>query len=465
MTREPTFRKPRAITSMRLPPSPNAALSRRGFLRGAGVALSLPWLASWPGRCRAAAAIAPPRRAAFLYFPNGAPMKHWVPEAAGTDFTLPFALEPLAPVRDRVLVISGLDKKHSRQGDGHYAKTANFLTGMPVTKTTGAELSSGGVSVDQLIAQSLRGQTPLPSLELSTEPVVSGVDSNVGFTRLYGGHISWESANRPVARELNPRLVWERIFGGGGPSDPRRRQLRGNLLDHVLADARDIRRQLARDDRHKMEEFLDAVRAVEQRLEHAAAADRPTPDPSAVGTSPPAGIPADPAEHVALMLDMIEIAFRTDSTRVASFMFANDVSGRNFSFLDGVSGGHHELSHHEGKEEKIEQYKRITRWHVEQFAGLVTRLAAIPEGEGSLLDATTLFCGSSMSDGNAHSPDNLPILLAGGGGGTLAGGRHLQHDGERPLCDLHLAIAQRMGVAAESFGDSTGPLVGLDGNA
>jgi hypothetical protein len=450
---------------MRLPPSPNAALSRRGFLRGAGVALSLPWLASWPGRCRAAAAIAPPRRAAFLYFPNGAPMKHWVPEAAGTDFTLPFALEPLAPVRDRVLVISGLDKKHSRQGDGHYAKTANFLTGMPVTKTTGAELSSGGVSVDQLIAQSLRGQTPLPSLELSTEPVVSGVDSNVGFTRLYGGHISWESANRPVARELNPRLVWERIFGGGGPSDPRRRQLRGNLLDHVLADARDIRRQLARDDRHKMEEFLDAVRAVEQRLEHAAAADRPTPDPSAVGTSPPAGIPADPAEHVALMLDMIEIAFRTDSTRVASFMFANDVSGRNFSFLDGVSGGHHELSHHEGKEEKIEQYKRITRWHVEQFAGLVTRLAAIPEGEGSLLDATTLFCGSSMSDGNAHSPDNLPILLAGGGGGTLAGGRHLQHDGERPLCDLHLAIAQRMGVAAESFGDSTGPLVGLDGNA
>lgn len=450
---------------MRLPSPPDAALSRRGFLRGAGVALALPWLASWPGRSRAAAATAPPRRVAFLYFPNGAPMKHWVPEAAGADFTLPFALEPLAPIRDRVLVISGLDKQNSRRGDGHYAKTANFLTGMPVTKTTGAELSSGGVSVDQLIAQSLRGQTPLPSLELSTEPVVSGVDSNVGFTRLYGGHISWESANRPVARELNPRLVWERIFGGGGPADPRRRQLRDNLLDHVLADARDVRRQLARDDRHKMEEFLDAVRAVEQRLEHASSADRPPPDPSGLGKSPPPGVPAEPREHVALMLDMIEIAFRTDSTRVASFMFANDVSGRNFSFVDGVSGGHHELSHHEGKEAKIEQYKRITRWHVEQFAGLVTRLAAIPEGEGSLLDATMLFCGSSISDGNAHDPDNLPILVAGGGGGTLAGGRHLKCEGDRPLCDLHLALAQRMGVAAESFGDSTGPLAGLSGDA
>lgn len=450
---------------MPLLPPPGATLSRRGLLRGAGVALSLPWLASWPGRGEAAAAAAPPRRVAFLYFPNGAPMKHWVPEQAGVDFTLPFALEPLAPIRDRVLVISGLDKKHSRQGDGHYSKTANFLTGMPVTKTAGAELSSGGVSVDQLIAQSLRGQTPLPSLEMSTEPIVSGVDSNVGFTRLYGGHISWESANRPVAREINPRLVWERIFSGGGPADPRRRRLRGHLLDHVLADARDVRRQLARDDRHKMEEFLDAVRAVEQRLDHAATADRPPPDPAAVGKSPPGGVPTDPREHVALMLDMLEIAFRTDSTRVVSFMFANDVSGRNFSFLDGVSGGHHELSHHEGKEEKIEQYKRITRWHVEQFAALVARLAAIPERDGSLLDATMLFCGSSMSDGNAHDPDNLPVLLAGGGGGTIAGGRHLACEGERPLCDLHLAIAQRMGVAADSFGDSTGPLPGLDGSA
>jgi hypothetical protein len=438
------------------------AVSRRGFLRGAGVTLAMPWFASWQGRGLAAADSALPRRCAFLYFPNGAAMQHWVPEAAGADFTLPASLEPLAAVRDRVLVISGLDKKHSRQGDGHYAKTANFLTGMPVTKTTGAELSSGGISVDQLMAQSLRGATPLPSLELSTEPVVSGVDSNVGFTRLYGGHISWESAHRPVARELNPRLVWERLFGGGGPTDPRARRLRGTLLDYVLEDARDVRKRLSRDDRPKMEEFLDAVRAVEQRLDYAAAADAPPPDPGALGVTPPPGTPGDPRQHIRLMLDMIELAFRTDSTRVASFMFANDVSGRNFSFLDGVSGGHHELSHHEGKAEKIEQYERITRWHVEQFAGLVARLAAIPEGEGTLLDATMLFFGSSMSDGNSHNPDNLPILVAGGGGGTLRGGRHLRYDGERPLCDLHLSLAQRMGVAVDAFGDSTGPLIDLE---
>jgi hypothetical protein len=209
-----------------------------------------------------------------------------------------------------------------------------------------------------------------------------------------------------------------------------------------------------------MEEFLDAVRAVEQRLDHAG--DRPAIPPPAEAAVPPAGVPSDPREHVALMLDMVELAFRTDSTRVASFMFANDVSGRNFSFLEGVSGGHHELSHHEGRPEKIEQYRRVVRWHVERFAELVERLAAIPEGEGSLLDSTMLMLGSGMSDGNAHDPDNLPILLAGGGGGTLRGGRHIRCDGDRPLCDVLLAIAQRMGVAADSFGDSSSPLAALD---
>lgn len=434
--------------------------SRRRFLRGTGLALALPFMASWQGRAEAIGGVAP-RRCGFLYFPNGAAMADWVPEATGADFPLPYSLEPLASIRERVLVISGLDKPNSRQGDGHYAKTANFLTGMPVAKTTGAELSSGGVSVDQAIAQSLAGQTPIPSLELSTEPIVSGVDSNVGFTRIYGGHISWESASRPLTRELDPRLVWDRLFGGSAVLDARSRRLRGNLLDHVLEDARDVRRRLSRDDRPKFDEFLDSVRAVEQRLEYAAGGERPPVDPASFDAEPPAGIPRDPREHVALMLDMLVLAFRTDSTRVASFMFANDVSNRNFSFLDGVKGGHHELSHHEGKAEKLEQYRRITRWHVGQFVGLVERLAAIPEGEGTLLDSTMLLCGSSMSDGNSHSPDNLPILVAGGGGGTIAGGRHLAFEGDRPLCDLHLALAQRMGLAIDAFGDSTGPLPDL----
>jgi hypothetical protein len=436
--------------------------SRRRFLRGVGVGLSLPWLPSLSGRGAARAAEpTPPRRAAFLFFPNGASMPHWVPEQVGSDYVLPYSLEPLADVRRHVLVLSGLDKRHSRQGDGHYAKTANFLTGMPVTKTTGADLSSGGISVDQLMARELRGFTPLPSLELSTEPVVSGIDSNVGFTRLYGGHISWETANRPVARETNPRLVYERLFAGGVPRDEAARRRRGNLLDHVLDDARGLRQQLSRDDQYKMDEFLDSVRSVERRLEYAERSNRPPLRPDVVGATAPAGVPADPDTHVSLMLDMLVVAFRTDSTRVATFMFANDVSGRNFSFLDGVKGGHHEMSHHENKPEKIEQYRRITRWHVDKFAGFVRRLAEIREGGGSLLDSSMILCGSSMSDGNSHNPDNLPLLLAGGGGGTIAAGRHLRFDEERPLCDLHLSLLQRMGVAAESFGDSAGPLAEL----
>ncbi|MFM8890510.1 MAG: DUF1552 domain-containing protein, partial [Planctomycetia bacterium] len=404
-----------------------------------------------------------PRRIAFLFFPNGASMRHWVPEATGADYTPPFSLEPLAAVRRHVLVLTGLDKRHSRQGDGHYAKTANFLTGMPVTKTTGANLGAGGISVDQLIARELRGLTPLPSLELSTEPVVSGVDSNVGFTRLYGGHISWETAHRPVARETNPRLVYERIFAGDVPADASDRRRRDRLLDRVLDDARGLRERLSRDDQYKMEEFLDSVRSVERRLEFAERADRPRPRPEDFGAQAPGGQPGDPSAHVALMLDMLVLAFRTDSTRVASFMFANDVSGRNFSFLEGVKGGHHEISHHENKPEKLEQYARITRWHVAQFAGLLSRLAEIREGEGSVLDSTMVLCGSSMSDGNAHDPDNLPILLAGGGGGTISGGRHLRFDGERPLCDLHLSLARRMGVAVDGFGDSTGEIAELAG--
>lgn len=445
-------------------PATRMATSRRRFLRGTGVALALPWLPSLAARrgWADAAGPAPPVRAAFLYFPNGAWMKDWVPERSGRDYALPFSLEPLDALKDQVLVLSGLDKKHSRRGDGHYAKTANFLTGMPVTKTTGSDINSGGVSVDQLIAKRTRGQTPLPSLELSTEPVVSGVDSNVGFTRLYGGHISWESENRPVAREINPRLVYQRLFGGGLSGSPRRTAEYRQLLDYVLEDARDLRHRLSRDDQHKMDEFLDSVRSVERRLEFESESGRQPPSADAIGQPIPEELSGDPREHVALMLDMMVLAFRTDSTRVASLMFANDVSGRNFSFLEGVRGGHHELSHHEGKAEKIEQYKRITRWHVGQFAGFLTKLAEIPEGDGTLLDHSMIFFGSSMSDGNRHDPDNLPILLAGRGGGTIDSGRHIAYEGERPLCDLYLSMLHRAGVDVERFGDSERPLEEID---
>jgi hypothetical protein len=230
------------------------------------------------------------------------------------------------------------------------------------------------------------------------------------------------------------------------------------LLDYVLEDARRLRPTLGRDDQFKMDEYLDSVRAVEQRIEFATRGDKREIDPAVKEMDKP-GIPGDFREHIAIMLDLMVLAFQTDATRVASFMFANDVSGRNFSFLDGVEGSHHELSHHENKQEKFGQYQRINRWHVEQFANMLAKLKAIPEGEGTLLDNCMVVFGSSMSDGNRHDPDNLPILLGGRGGGTLKTGRHLPAN--VPLCNLYVSMLDRMGVEVEAFGDSTEPLKDL----
>ncbi|MCA9223526.1 MAG: DUF1552 domain-containing protein [Planctomycetales bacterium] len=435
-------------------------VSRRRFLRGCGLALALPWFESLLPRVgRAAEAAKPPVRAAFLYFPNGVWEKAWIPEQTGHDYTLTPTLEPLGDLKSDVLVMSGLDKKHSHGGDGHYAKTANFLTGMPVTKTTGRDISSGGISVDQLMAQHVGQFTPLPSLELGTEPVISGIDSNVGYTRLYGSHISWQSPSRPVAKEINPRLVYERLFGQSVTANTTKAESYRNLLDYVLEDARQLRPRLGRDDQFKMDEYLDSVRAVEKRIEFATRG-KPRDWQPGVGTAEVAsakpGVPADFREHIEIMLDLIVLAFQTDATRAASFMFANDVSGRNFSFLDGVSGGHHELSHHENKQEKIAQYQRINRWHVEQYARMLNKMKAVREGDSTLLDNSMILFGSSMSDGNRHDPDNLPILLGGRGGGSLKTGQHLAAQGMVPLCNLYLTMLDRMNVEVEAFGDSNG---------
>ena len=451
------------------PKMSSGATSRRKFLRGCGVALSLPWLATLapalaPSMARGKESAKPPVRSAFIYFPNGVWEKDWVPAETGADYKLTPSLEPLADLRSEFTVLTGLDKKHSHGGDGHYAKTANFLTGMPVTKTTGKDISSGGISVDQLMAQHVGKFTPLPSLELGTEPVISGIDSNVGYTRLYGSHISWQSPTRPVAKEINPRLVYERLFGKSLSPESEKAESYRNLLDYVLEDARRLRPQLGRDDQFKMDEYLDSVRAVEKRIEFATKGEKgdwqPEIDEHALAAAKP-GIPGSFQEHIGIMLDLIVLAFQTDSTRVASLMFANDVSGRNFSFVDGVSGSHHELSHHENKAEKIEQYQRINRWHVAQFASMLTKLRAIKEGEGTLLDNCMILMGSSMSDGNRHDPDNLPILLGGRGGGTINAGRHLAAQGMVPLCNLYHAMLDRMGVEVEAFGDSTEKMADL----
>ncbi|EMI18894.1 protein containing DUF1552 [Rhodopirellula maiorica SM1] len=431
-----------------------------------GVSLALPWMHSaLPSTVRASTRenAGAPVRTAFLYFPNGVWEKAWVPKEEGSEYALPPSLEPLVDVRDDVLVLSGLDKKNSHGGDGHYAKTANFLTGMPVTKTTSKDISSGGISVDQLIAKQLKGETPIASLELATEPVVSGIDSNVGYTRLYGSYISWETPNRPVAKEMNPRIVYDRLFGRDAKTSKTEAESYQNLLDYVLDDAKRVRGRLGRDDQFKMDEYLEAVRAVERRIEFATRGQQrewePSVDPAEIARRRP-GVPNDFREHIDVMLDLMVLAFQTDSTRVASFMFANDVSGRNFSFLDRVKGGHHEMSHHENKDAKIDQYQQINRWHVTQFAALLQKMKSIREGESTLLDNSMIMFGSSISDGNRHDPDNLPILLAGRGGGNIQSGRHIAYK-EMPLCNLYHSMLDINGIEIESFGDSTGPLAEL----
>ena len=453
-------------------------LSRRTFLRGTGAAIALPLLdAMRPLKALAAApatgpAVAPPVRTAVLYFPNGAWMDSWVPKKSGADYELPFSLSPLQKHKGEMLVLSGLDKAASHEGDGHYAKTANFLTGAHVNKTTGKDISAGGVSMDQVMAQKLGDLTPLPSLELSIDPVVSGIDSNVGYTRLYASYISWRGPNQPVAREMSPRAVYDRLFG---PKDAQGRPAKSSraadddrsLLDLTLSDAADLRKRLGRDDQVKVDEYLEAVRAAEKRIEFASKPDargwkpRTAPDRPA---APSPGVPKEYTEHVRLMLDLMVLSFWTDSTRVASFMFANDVSGRNFSHIvDGVHGGHHEISHHENDPKKIEQYKLINRWHVEQFAKVLEKMRSIKEGEGTLLDHSMVLFGSSFSDGNRHDPANLPLILAGRGGGAIKPGRHIASPGGTPLCNLYASMLDNMGVGVPRFGDSKGKLSVLEG--
>jgi hypothetical protein len=422
-------------------------ISRRTLLRGAGAALALPWL----GSLARAAAPKPPVRFAAFYFPNGVWEKDWNPVQPGADYELPFALQPLEKHRKDFIVCTGLDKAQSHSGDGHYAKTANYLTGLKVFQTTGKDLSVGGPSLDQRLAEAVGGETPLPSLELGIDPVISGIDSNVGFTRLYGSFIAWRAAGQPVAREIRPRAVYERLFGlrrAGTKSDDDR-----VLLDLVLDDARSLRGRLGRDDQAKFDEYLDAVRAVEKRIAFYSKPDPREWKPEAPEMAAPEGAPGDHRTHVRLMFDLIALAFRTNQTRIA-----NDVSGRNFAqLIPGVNGGHHEFSHHEGKKEKYEAYSKIVRWHVEQFGYLLEQLKAVKENEGTLLDNSLLVFGSSISDGNRHDPANLPILLGGRGGGVESG-RHLASPKKTPLCNLYLSILQRMGVKDASFGDSNAPL-------
>ena len=429
-------------------------ISRRALLRGAGASLALPWL-------EAMAAAPSPVRMAVLYMPNGVNTKMWMPEGEGSDFKLSPTLAPLEPFQDQSLVLSNLWNAAANTGDGHYVKESSILTCTTISKTLGVDINMHGVSMDQVAAARTGKRTPIASLELGIEPESTGVDTNVGYTRVYGAHIAWSTPTTPLAREINPRAVWERLFQAGQPGGEREKSDM-LLLDKVLGEAKRLRSEVGKADQKRIDEYLEVVRGLEERMERKTEPGRQewTPRARVTGEAPP-----DPAGnravHVRLMMDMIALAFQTDATRIATIMFGNAVSNADFRWLEGVSNSHHELSHHENKPEKLQQYHLINRWYVSQYAYLLGKLRAMKEGERTVLDnSMVLFC-SALSDGNKHNPHQLPFVLAGGGGGRIAGGRHLAYTEDSPLANLYVSMLDAFGTPVERFADSTGPLRGV----
>ncbi len=428
-------------------------LSRRSVLRGAGVALGLPWLEAF------AAPAAPPVRMAMLYMPNGVNTDTWTPTGEGRGYPLSPALEPLAGLEEYSTVISNLWNAAANTGDGHYVKESSILTCTTISKTLGVDINMHGVSMDQVAAQRRGHQTPLPSLELGIEPESTGVDGNVGYTRVYGCHIAWSSPTTPLAREINPRSVYERLFRAASPHASGANE-DALLLDRVLGQANRLRAEVGASDRARVDEYLSIVRSLETRLERARDPRRNNWKPRArVDAVPrPEEAPETHADRVRLMLDMIALAFQSDTTRIATFMFGNAVSSINFRFLEGVSNTHHEISHHMKAPDKLRQYTLINRWHVAQFAYLLGKLKGMKEGDSTVLDHSMILFGSALSDGNSHNPHKLPLILGGRGGGRVAAGQHLVYPVDTPAANLYVSMLDAFGAPVDRFADSTGPL-------
>ena len=452
-----------------------STMTRRNVLRGLGATIALPFMESLvPSVLRSPAES--PKRAAFLFMPNGVHPDKWTPATQGPAYELTPLLNPLGGLKDQVTVLTNLMNKNSdTREDGHYTKTANFLTSMRIQKTTGNDIHSGGVSLDQILAQHHGHKTIFPSLVYGIDRISSGVDKNVGFTRLYGSAISWKSPTQPCAKEIDPRMAFDRLFQKFIPGITLADQppWRKSVVDMVLEDARALNRTLGAEDQNKMAEYLESVRSVEQRIESRerleAFKDHITPAirkelvhmDNRIDEYVEYKTGIDVTEKTRLMLDIIVLAFWSDAARFATFMFGNSVSNRNFSFLDGVSGNHHSISHHKNDPRQLDQYERINQWHVEQYAYLLERLQSIPEGDGTLLDNSVVLFGSGLRDGNRHSPVNLPILLGGRAGGSLQPGQHLSYDPKTPLANLYQSLLGIWGVQGVEFGDSTGVLDGI----
>ncbi|NND34813.1 MAG: DUF1552 domain-containing protein [Saprospiraceae bacterium] len=447
-------------------------ISRRRLLKGMGACVALPFLESlYPAKLHAAHHVSGnrPQRFACLFMPNGVHPRKWNPDKTGSDFELSPILKPLDSLKQEILILGGMMNmnSHTRE-DGHYTKTANFLTSMRIAKTVDAKVDSGGISLDQLMARHIGQNTYFPSLQYGLDRIRSGVDTAVGFTRLYGGTISWQGRNQPCSREIDPRMAFDRLFRNYVPGkkplpeDP----LKKSVLDLVKDDIKMLEKQLGIEDQNKLGEYLEAVSSVEKRLNDQGNLKdferQITPDIRKELARMDLRIDewaeyaegVDVTEKTRLMLDIIVLAFWSDASRIATFMFGNSVSNRNFSFLDGVHGAHHSISHHTEDPRMLDQYEKINHWHIQQYAYLLEKLKSIKEGDSNLLDNSMILFGSGLRDGNRHSPFDLPIVLAGHGGGKLKTGQHLKFADETPLANLYLTLLHTMDIDVAQFGDS-----------
>ncbi len=437
------------------------ALPRRTFLRGMGTAVALPFLDAMTPAFAAPAT--PITRVAFVYTANGVIMSDWTPRHEGARFAFTKTLQPLEPFRDQLLVLSGLAHRNGEAlGDGpgdHARAGASWLTGVHPKKTRGADIRNG-MSVDQMLAEGIGRSTPLPSLELGLQDVrmVGGCDS--GYSCAYSNTIAWNSPTTPLPYETNPRRVFERLFGDGDTTDPAVRATRArqdrSLLDFVLGDAQRLDASLGAGDRRKLSDYLDSVREVERRIQNTEqrdGAELPTLDR-------PDGVPPTFEEHVELMSDLVAIAFQADLTRVVTLMYSREGGNRTYRAI-GVPDAHHGLSHHQNDPARMARLQLIDQHHVAMLAHFVEKLRDAQDERGSLLDQSMVVYGSSLSDSNAHTHDNLPTLVVGGGNGAFRGGRHLRYPDGTPMTNLFLTMLDKLGVQRDQVGDSTGRIAHL----
>jgi hypothetical protein len=435
-------------------------LSRRTFLRGAGVTLSLPFLeAMLPAQTRLAQAAAIPKtRFTGIFFPHGMAPGYWIPKSQEANFELPFIMQPLAPLRDRLVILSGLHARSAEPpagvtGSDHFVAAA-YLCATKPKKTTGADIQAE-TTIDQLIAQKIGQETLLPSLQLAVEDPGASSSCGEGYSCAYTNSISWSSPYKPLPMELNPQVVFERLFGDG--SDPeeraaRRRQQR-SVLDMVVHSLSRLQREVGPSDRARIDQYAEDIREIERRLELAAKASADTPSAGV-----PAGVPEAFDEHIKLQFDLTVLAYQGDITRVSTLLGARDLTNRNFP-ASGTNTGFHGGSHHAENPEKIADYAKINRYHVEMLAYFLAKLKSTPDGDGTLLDHSLVLFGSNMGNSNQHQHYDVPHILAGGASGQLKGGRHLAYPSKTvPTGNLLVNVLDMFGIPQERVGDSTGRL-------